>query len=96
MSHPKVTRRKRRTETLKNKMKQYSHIFNVNITVIMQDRSTLQNQTFTFSPDHGWATTPSHSTNSPDRPEIVTWPEGQNFVERLKQRFEQLNVECPP
>ncbi|RYC78729.1 hypothetical protein BFJ63_vAg18399 [Fusarium oxysporum f. sp. narcissi] len=37
-------------------MKQYSHIFNVNITVIMQDRSTLQNQTFTFSPDHGWAT----------------------------------------
>ncbi|RKK23539.1 hypothetical protein BFJ67_g17124, partial [Fusarium oxysporum f. sp. cepae] len=36
----------------------------------MQDRSTLQNQTFTFSPDHGWATTPSHSTNSPDRPEI--------------------------
>ncbi|EWZ78442.1 hypothetical protein BFJ68_g15427 [Fusarium oxysporum] len=77
-------------------MKQYSHIFGVNITVIMQDRKTLQNQTFTFSPDHGWATTPGHSTNSPGRPEIATWPEGQDFVERLQQRFEQLNVECPP
>ncbi|EWZ43385.1 hypothetical protein FOZG_04496 [Fusarium oxysporum Fo47] len=37
-------------------MKQYSHIFGINITIIMQDRKTLQNQTFTFSPDHGWAT----------------------------------------
>ncbi|KAG8673929.1 hypothetical protein FPOAC1_007248 [Fusarium poae] len=94
MSHPKVTRRKRRTETLKNKMKEYSDIFNVNIAIIIQDRATMQKQTFTFSHDPGWFITPSSSSQSS---EIVTWPENKlSNAERLKQRFEQLNFECPP
>ncbi|OBS16065.1 hypothetical protein FPOA_13152 [Fusarium poae] len=96
MSHPKVTRRKRRTETLKNKMKEYSDIFNVNIAIVIQDRSTMQKQTFTFSHDPGWVITPS---SSPHPTGIVTWPEGKNSrnnVDRLKQRFERLNLECPP
>jgi hypothetical protein len=111
MSHPKVTRRKRRTETLKNKMKEYSKIFNVNVAIIIQDRATMQKQTFTFAHDPGWAIvrfvapvvwqgltivlqTPS---SRPQSSENVTWPESKvSIAERLKQRFEQLNLECPP
>ncbi|KAK6700600.1 hypothetical protein SNK03_013386 [Fusarium graminearum] len=96
MSHPKVTRRKRRTETLKNKMKEYSDIFNVNIAIFIQDRVTMQKQTFTFSHDPDWSVVPNGSFAST---RVVTWPEIQVFKNnagRLKQRFEQLNMECPP
>lgn len=56
MSHPKVTKRKRRTATLKNKMKEYSQLFDVNIVVVIEERSTMQRQTLTFSRDPDCAT----------------------------------------
>ncbi|KAF5538591.1 hypothetical protein FMEXI_9317 [Fusarium mexicanum] len=96
MSHPKVTRRKRRTETLKKKIEEFSNIFNVNIAVIIQDRSTTQRQTFKFTHDPDWVVSQS-TYSSPEHAMILS--EGQVFkdnVERLKKRFERLNLECPP
>ncbi|KPA38969.1 hypothetical protein FLAG1_08171 [Fusarium langsethiae] len=77
-------------------MKEYSDIFNVNIAVVIQDRSTMQKQTFKFSHDPGWVITSGNSSHSTG---IVTWPEGvvaRNNADLLKQRFERLNLECPP
>ncbi|KPM41099.1 hypothetical protein AK830_g5494 [Neonectria ditissima] len=96
MGNPKLTRRRRRTDTLKKKVREYSDIFGVDVAIVLQDRSTLQRQIFTFSDDPDWDIAPNEPAQPMESAALNVGWTAWNEVDRLKERFRRLNLECPP